>query len=329
MIDYILTLTCLSVVGIILALSLNLVQGYGGIVTVSHGAFMGIGGYMTGVLLTSFGIDAAIGLVIGFVLSGVVGWLFMVVAARLDPDDFILASFALQMVVVDLFIQWSPVTGGSIGMFGIERPALFGFSLDGLVPFTIFCVVLGLLSWLVFAHISRSNYGLILRGIRESGRSVEAAGKNVRRTQVVSFAVGSAFAGLAGGLYATTIGLITPSDFSIHRSILVIACLLVGGIGNMTGAVVGTILLLALPEVVKTFAEVPTQFQGPGEQIIYGIIIVLFVWFRPQGLIPEKPVLKVRDAVRRRVEAAKAATAGAEANGTTSAGAPAARGGES
>jgi branched-chain amino acid transport system permease protein len=327
MIDYVLTLACLSVVGIILALSLNLVQGYGGIVTVSHGAFMGIGGYTTGVLLTHFGIDSGVGLVAGFVLAGLVGWVFMIVAARLDPDDFILASFALQMVLVDLFVQWSPVTGGSIGMFGIERPVLFGFSLDGLLPFAVFSIALGLASWVVFAHISRSNYGLILRGIRESGRSVEAAGKNVRRTQVVSFAVGSAFAGLAGGLYATTIGLITPPDFSIHRSILVIACLLVGGIGNMTGAVVGTVLLLALPEVVKAFAEVPTQFQGPGEQIVYGIIIVLFVWFRPQGLIPERPVLKVRDAVRRRLEAARAA-ATADA-GTAAGGAPAASRGES
>ena len=297
--DYVLTITCLIVAGIILAVSLNLVQGYGGVVSVSHGASMGVGAYVAGVLSTNYGLDTSWTMIVGALVAGAVGWLFMSVAARLDPDDFILASFAFQMVVIDLIAQWTPVTGGNQGLFGIERPEYFGVKLTNLPLFTAFVLGVGLASWLVHAHISRAGYGLILRGIRESSRSVEAAGKDAFHTQVVTFAVANGFAGLAGGIVATTIGLITPGDFNIQRSILVVAFLLVGGMGNMTGAVLGTVALMALPEMVKQFVTVPNQWQGPGQQIVYGVIIVLFVWFRPQGIIPERPVYLVHRQLRR------------------------------
>ncbi len=291
MIEYLLTLAILIVVGVVLALSLNLVMGYSGMMSVSHGALMGVGAYVTGVLSTKFGWEPAMTLVLGTVAAGLVGWLFMNAAARLDPDDFILASFTFQMAVIDLFTQWTPVTNGSYGLFGIRRPALLGVQLNDVWSLTAFALVFGALAWLALSHVGRSRYGIILRGMRESHRGVEAAGKNVLQTQVMTFAFSGAFAGLAGAVYAVSIGVIIPNDFAVQRSILVIAFLLVGGIGNMTGAVLGAVALLALPELVKHFGSIPTQWEGPGEQILYGVIIVLFVWLRPQGIIPERPIL--------------------------------------
>jgi branched-chain amino acid transport system permease protein len=298
--DYILTLVGLITVSIVLAMSLNLVMGYTGLMSVSHGASMGMGAYLTGVLSTKLGWDTSITIIVGAIGAGVIGWLFMVAAAQLDPDDFILASFALQMVVIDLLLRWTPVTGGSAGLFGIDRPSLFGFRFDDPLAFTIGLLVIAALSALVMIHIGRSGYAITLRGMRESPRSVEAAGRNVFSKQTVVWAVSSAFAGLAGGLYAVTLGLITPVDFDVQRSILIVGYLLVGGIGNMTGAILGATALMIIPEVIRNIDAIPTQWQGPGQQIVYGVVIVLFVWIRPQGIWSERPILRLGKALQQR-----------------------------
>jgi branched-chain amino acid transport system permease protein len=298
--DYILGVLGLIVISAILAMSVNLVMGYGGIMTVSHGASMGVGAYVTGSLAVQLGWDTALTVPLGALGAGAVGWLFMVLAAQLDPDDFILASFAFQMVVVDLFTRWTPVTGGPAGLFGIDRPSLFGYTFDDSTPFTIGLVVIGVLAAVVLLHIGRSGYAITLRGIRESPRSVEATGHSVFRKNTVAWAVSCGFAGLAGGLYAITVGIITPADFDVQRSILAVAFLLVGGIGNMSGAITGAFALMIVPEIVKNIDAIPNQWQGPGQQILYGVVIVLFVWFRPQGILPERPVLRLRPRTPRR-----------------------------
>ena len=305
---YLLTLTCLIIISILLAMSLNLVMGYGGLMSVSHGASMGIGAYITGVLSVQYGWNTSVTILIGFVGTGLIGWLFMAAVAALDPDDFILASFALQMVVVDLLLRWTPVTGGSAGLFGIEPPSLFGYEFDKTLPFTIGLIVVGVISATIMIYIAKSGYAITLRGMRESERSVEAVGHNVWSKKTVSWAISSAFAGLAGGLYAVTLGLITPVDFDVQRSIIVVAFLLVGGIGNMSGAILGAVALMLLPEVVRNIDAIPTQFQGPGQQIVYGILIVLFVWLRPQGILSEKTILRLNGKQVRRLRKTRVAS---------------------
>lgn len=289
--DYLLSLASLIVVSVMLAMGLNLVKGYGGIMSVSHGASMGIGAYMTGVLSTTYEWNSGLAIVAGTLVAGLLGWLFMAAAAQLEREDFILASFALQMAVIDLLLRWSDVTGGSTGLFGIPAPAE---ALEGALPFFILTLGVGGVSALILIYLGRSGYAIMLRGIRESHRSVEAAGKNALRIQRTSYGVSTAFAGLAGGVFATALGIITPVDFDIERSILIIAFLLVGGLGNMWGAILGAVALMIVPEVMREIDSIPTQFQGPGEQILYGVVIVLFVWFRPQGILPEKPILRLR-----------------------------------
>ena len=305
---YLLTLACLIIISVVLAMSLNLVMGYGGLMSVSHGASMGIGAYITGVLSTQYGWNTSVTILIGFVGTGLIGWLFMAAVAALDPDDFILASFALQMVVIDLLLRWTPVTGGSAGLFGIDPPSLFGYQFKTVLPFTIALFVCGAICAAILIYIARSGYAITLRGMRESERSVEAVGRNVWSKKTVSWAISSAFAGLAGGMYAVTLGLITPVDFDVQRSIIIVAFLLVGGIGNMSGAILGAVALMLLPEVVRNIDAIPTQFQGPGQQIVYGILIVLSVWLRPQGILSEKTILRLNGKSGRRFRKVRVAS---------------------
>ena len=307
--DYILTLVCLITVSVVLAMSLNLVMGYGGLLSVSHGASMGIGAYITGILSSTYGWDTAWSVLAGGVGATVIGFIFMAAVSSLDPDDFILASFALQMIVVDLLLNWTPVTGGSAGLFGINPPSLFGYTFTDHWAFTIGILVVGAVCALALIYIGRSGYAITLRGMRESERSVEAVGHNVWSKKTVSWAVSSGFAGLAGGMYAIIVGLVTPGDFDVQRSIIAVAFLLVGGIGNMNGAILGAVGLMILPEIVRNISAIPNQLQGPGQQIVYGVVIVLFVLLRPQGILSEKPILKLKATVNKALSAVGGMTA--------------------
>jgi branched-chain amino acid transport system permease protein len=292
--DYMLTVGVLFCVGVILAMSLNLVMGFGGIMSVQHGASMGIGAYTAGVLAVRYEFNTLWTVLAGALLAFLVSLAFMAVAVRLPGDDFILASFAFQMAVVDLFARWTSVTNGTIGLVGVDRPRFPGIDFVDNRTFVILVLAVTIVCGLIISYLARSGMGVTLRAIRESERSTEAAGRNVVYTKTVVFALASGFAGLAGGLYATLVGLISPMDFDMHRSILVIAFLLVGGVGNMRGAALGAVVLLTVPEMVARIDAIPSQYLGPVEQIIYGAIIVIFVWLRPVGLLPERPVVYMR-----------------------------------
>jgi branched-chain amino acid transport system permease protein len=127
--------------------------------------------------------------------------------------------------------------------------------------------------------------------MRESERGAAALGKNVLGIKLSVFAISAAFAGVAGGLYASVLGIITPENFDVTESILIVAFLLVGGIGNMWGVALGAAVLYLLPELIQHFAVVSAQYIGPVQQIIYGAVIAVFVIFRPVGLLPERPLL--------------------------------------
>jgi branched-chain amino acid transport system permease protein len=291
---YLLSLVPFIAVNVLLATALNLLVGYTGLMSVSSGASMGVGAYGAAVLATRTDLGIVLSIVIGAALAGLVGIAFMLLVSQLGTDDFILASFAFQMSVIALLSQWTDVTGGTLGLANIPAPGLFGaVAHSRLALAAVAVVVCGLAAWFLF-YLGRSRWALVLRGMRESERGVEALGKNTKSTKISVFAVSSAFAALAGGVYASVIGIVTPSDFDITQSILIIAFLLVGGIGRMWGAAVGAAALYLLPELIQHFGLIPAQYAGPLQQVMYGVIIALFVKLRPVGLLPEGPLMKVR-----------------------------------
>jgi branched-chain amino acid transport system permease protein len=296
--DYILSLIPFLAINVLLAASLNLLVGYSGLMSVSQGASMGIGAYGAAILATREHLPIALCIVIGAVIAGLVGLVFMALVTQLDTDDFILASFAFQMCVIAVFQQWTGMTGGELGMPNIPGPSLFGVTATSELGLAVVSVVVcGALSLFVL-YLGKSRYALVLRAMRESERGAAALGKNVTAIKLSVFAVASAFAGVAGALYASVLGIITPENFDVTESILIIAFLLVGGIGNMWGVALGAAVLYLLPQIIQHFGLVSAQYIGPVQQIIYGAIIALFVFFRPAGLLPERPLLRAGDRTR-------------------------------
>jgi branched-chain amino acid transport system permease protein len=308
--SYVLSLIPFIAINVLLATSLNLLVGYSGLMSVSQGASMGVGAYGAAIFAIHAHLPIALAIVLAAVLAGVVGLVFMVLVAQLEPDDFILASFAFQMCVIALFQQWTSMTGGELGLPGVPRPSLFGATAASGSALAITTVVVcGVLVAFVI-YLGKSRYALILRAIRESERGAAALGKNVMATKLSVFALASGLAGVAGALYASTLGIITPENFDVTESILIVAFLLVGGIGNMWGVALGAAILYLLPELIQHFGLVSAQYAGPVQQIIYGAVIALFVLLRPVGLLPERPLLRVAGRFRPRARVAAGSGSG-------------------
>lgn len=307
--NYVLTLVALFSIGIILAMSLNLLMGYTGQVSMAHGGFMGIGAYTAAWFAINADLNMFWAMLLAAGTAALIGWLFALATVRISGDEFILASFALQMVIVEAISRWTDVTRGTYGLSGVPKPELFGEPLRTIQQFSVFSVVVMLICAAIMMRLGGSTFGLVLRGVRESVPSMQALGRDTSRVKILVMVIACAFAGIAGTLQASLITFIHPSSFTIMLSIIIVAYLLVGGLGNMWGAAVGAIILLSIPEIIAVSDFIPSNLLGPMERVAYGVILMGFVWFRPKGLIAERPILRINRMVRRGVVTVPAADA--------------------
>ena len=307
--NYLLTLVTFFSIGIILAMSLNLLMGYTGQVSMAHGGFMGIGAYTAAWFALNAEINMIWAMFLAAAAAALIGWLFALATVRISGDEFILASFALQMVIIEAISRWTTVTRGTYGLSGVPKPEIFGEPLRTIQQYAVFTVIVMLICAVVMMRLAGSTYGLVLRGVRESVPSMQALGRDTVRIKILVMVIASAFAGVAGTLQASMVTFIHPDGFTIMLSIIIVAYLLVGGLGNMWGAALGAVLLPSIPEIIATSDVIPSNLLGPMERVIYGVILMAFVWFRPKGIIAERPVLHVHPMLRRGKVTAPAAAA--------------------
>lgn len=267
----------------ILTVSLNLVVGYTAILSVAHAAFMGIGAYAAALLLTGWGFNFFATLPVAMAVAGLVSGILAVSTLRLKGDYYIIGSFGFQVILYNVFLNWIGLTGGPFGIRNIPRPQAFGSNLRYAI------LTLGFLAvclW-VARRVGESPYGKVLRAIREDEAAVASIGKNVTRYKVSVFVLSSMLASVGGALYAGLISYIDPFTFTIHESIFLLALVIIGGSGNVYGSVVGAAVLIVIPEALRFF-DVPTTVASPIREILYGLLMILFLRFRPKGLLPER-----------------------------------------
>lgn len=284
--DYILYILILVDIYIILAVSLNLLMGFTGLVSMAHAGFMAIGAYATTILLVKMEMNFLLTIPIGVFLAGLVSALLALPSLRVKGEHYIIASFGLQIILYNILLNWVSLTNGPYGFSGIPRPKIFGFTFatyrSYLILATLITFVCGFLIW----RVTRSRFGLVLKAIREDEIAASSLGKNVNRFKVVTFVVGSSIAAVAGSLYASAISFIDPFCFTVHDSIFILAVVIIGGTGNIFGSALGALLLISLPELLK-FLHVAESIAAPLRQMIYGALLVIFMRFRPQGILPE------------------------------------------
>jgi len=284
--DYIFYILILVDIYIILAVSLNLLMGFTGMISMAHAGFMSIGAYTTTLLITSLGLNFLVTIPLGVLIAGLVSALLALPSLRVKGEHYIIASFGLQIILYNILLNWVSLTNGPFGFSGIPRPQLFGYTFGTYRSYLILASLITLVCVFMIWRITRSRFGLVLRGIREDEIAAASLGKNVKRFKVITFVAGSSVAAVAGSLYATAISFIDPFCFTVHDSIFMLAVVIIGGTGNIIGSALGALLLISLPELLK-FLQVAETIAAPLRQMIYGALLVVFMRFRPQGLLPE------------------------------------------
>jgi len=270
----------------ILTLSLNLPIGYAGLLSLAQAAFYGIGAYAMTLLMMNQGFSFLGAMAAAIILSSILSILVSYPSIRLKGDYFILASLAFQIIIFTILYNWTDLTRGPYGIPGIPRPEVLGIRFDNLYKFFALSGGIALIIFLITKRLYSSSFGLVLKAIREDELSAISIGKNVKRFKILAFAISSGITAIAGALYASYVTYIDPTSFNLDESIFILSIVIVGGSGNMRGPIIGTLLMLLLPEGLRLIG-IPDSVAANVRQIIYAMILILLMRFRPQGLAGE------------------------------------------
>lgn len=284
--DYLIHILILMSIYGILGLSLNLIVGYAGLLSITQAAFYGIGAYVTAILLTTTGINFFLSILIGMIITGVVSLLIGYVLSKFKDDYYALGSFGFNVIIYSIFLNWQDLTRGPLGIPGISRPSLFGFSFSDNLSFLLLAIVLGLIIYGICVYVTKSSFGRVLKAIREDEQAIKVFGYHTLWYKLAIFVIGAMMASVAGALFASYITFIDPSTFTLNESIFLLAIIILGGLANNRGAVLGAVILILLPEVLR-FVGFPSDIAAQMRQVVYGLILILLMLYRPQGMVGE------------------------------------------
>lgn len=277
----------LAEIYVLLGLSTNILVGVVGIFSVSQAAVFGIGAYIVSDFLLAGTMGFLPATAIAIVACIVLNVITTLPSLRVAGDYFVVTSFGIQLLATAGYTNWTEGTGGANGLPGIPPADIFGWQLASTQQYLILTSIVALLGCLCFWLVMRAPCGRLLRAIREDELAVAAAAKGVLGSKVAAAALAGAYAGVAGGLYATFMSFIDPSSFDLNTSILLLSMVVLGGMRTLAGSIIGPFLLLALPQVL-TLVALPTAIAAAFRQLIYGVLLIAFMLFRPQGIAGEK-----------------------------------------
>jgi branched-chain amino acid transport system permease protein len=281
---YLIHIAILASVYGILSLSLNLVVGEAGLLSVTQAAFFGIGAYAVALLTLGSGMNFFLATLIGMLISGIVALLLSIVFARLSGDYYALGSFGFNIIVYSIMLNWQSLTNGPLGIPGIGRPELFGYVFSDNSAFLALSLVLLVLVYMVCAAITRSSFGRVLHAVREDEQATAVFGYSPFAYKLVVFTISAMLAAVAGALFASYLTYIDPSSFILTVSILILSMVILGGLSSNKGAVIGAVMLIVLPELLR-FVGFPDEVAAQMRQLTYGAILVLLMLYRPQGIL--------------------------------------------
>jgi branched-chain amino acid transport system permease protein len=282
--DFFYSYLLLAEIYVILGLSTNLLVGIVGIFSVSQAAIFGVGAYVVGYLTVNGVTGFPLAVLIAIVVCLLLNVLITLPSLRVSGDYFVVTSFGIQLLATAVFTNWTAGTGGAAGLPGIPPANLGAMQFDELWQMLVLSTVITLACCVLFALILRSPFGRLLNAIREDELAVAAAGKPVLRAKVAAAAIAGIIGAFAGGLYATYLSFIDPSSFDLNASVLLLTMVVVGGARTLWGSIAGPFLLLALPQLL-TLIDLPTTVAAAMRQGIYGVLLIVFMLFRPQGLL--------------------------------------------
>ena len=280
MLEYGLTIAILAAINVILAVSFNVVLGYGGLASIAHPIFYAIGAYASALLSLNLGLPVPLAIAFGALAAAILSFGLSLPALRVTGDYLVIASIGFQLGILRI-IGNVELTGATGGLSNIP-PAATGpyrslIDLGVTAALAAACVLL--IRWLM-----HGDYGRLVTAMRNDEDALASLGRSPIRLKVAVFALGSGMAGLAGALYAHHFLYITPDQFGIFASSALLTMVVVGGAATSFGPVLGALLLTGLPELVR-FLDFPISVMAPLQGIVFTALVLVFLFVRPQGLI--------------------------------------------
>ncbi len=283
--------TCL--IFIILALGLNVIVGLVGLLNLGYAAFFAVGAYAYALVNLHMGLPFWMSLPIAMAVCAVVGVLMAFPAVRLRGDYLAIVSLGFGEIVRITLNNWDSVTGGPNGLLGIAHPVLWlpsrasgawqwrhlDFGVDS-APYYYLAFVLGTLVILGLRNLKYSRIGRTWIAVREDELAASCSGVNINKAKLLACGLGAAVAGVAGSLFAAKQGVVSPDSFDFIVSVMIVAMVVLGGMGSIAGALVGAVVLTVLPELFRGFATY--------RMLLFGLAMIAITLFRPQGLLGDR-----------------------------------------
>jgi branched-chain amino acid transport system permease protein len=275
----------------LLALGLDFIVGYTGQVSVGHGAFFGIGAYTSAILSKYLGFSFWETLPCSIVLTALIGLIIGFIGLKLIEEYLVMATLAFGTIIWLVFLNWTDLTGGPMGIAGISPPPpikigsyeLLFFQYQDYYPLLLIFVYLGIL---ITRLIIRSGFGRACTAIRDDELAAQAMGIPVFKTKVKIFTISASFCGAAGSLYAHFLHVVSPEAFAFGTSVTILTMVMIGGQGSIAGAIIGASILTVSSEALRETPEL--------RMLAYGFLIVVMIMFFPKGIMGLFQITKKR-----------------------------------
>ncbi|MBU2551364.1 MAG: branched-chain amino acid ABC transporter permease [Proteobacteria bacterium] len=282
----------LILINLIAAVGLQLLTGFTGLLSLGHAAFMGVGAYTSALLITGLNVPFLLSVIAGGFVAALFGLLVGVPSLRIKGFYLMVATLAFQMVIEYIIVHWDGLTRGIRGI-ELPTPHLLGLSLETNQAYFMFLFLTVMLMMWGAKNILRSKIGRALIAIRDNDISAEIIGIAIFPYKLISFGLSAFYAGVAGALYASLLRTAIPEDYFFVNSIILLAMVLIGGLGRLVGTVFGVIFITLIPVLLdllvswlaQAYDPNVTILLGPLKEFVFGGLIVLFIIFEPEGLV--------------------------------------------
>ena len=281
--EYLINLAILFGIYSMLALSLNMLIGMSGLVSLAQAAFYGIGAYATAIGMTSLGLGFFTTIILGIIINAVIAFVVGKILARFQGDYYAIVSAGLSIIVFSILQNWKSVTHGPLGIFGIGKPEIGSYTFYSNTAFLGLVAVFMIALYVLYQWINKSSFGRVLKALREDEKLTQSMGYKTKHYKSVIFVLSAALSGIAGAFFASYITFIDPSSFQLKEGIFLFTIIIVGGLSSALGSIVGALILISLPEVLR-FIGLPYETAAQLQQMIYGAMLLLMMIFKPQGL---------------------------------------------
>ena len=274
---YILRTSVMVLLYIVLALSLNIVLGQAGQLSLGHAAFYALGAYTMAILTVSFKVNFWVALVAGGVVAGIFGFILGIPTLRLKGDYLAIVTVGFGEILRLILINWGSFTRGPAGIPGIPSPSLFGMVIRTNTGYYYIILVMVILTIIISKRLEDSRLGRGLAAVKDDEIAAESMGVNPANMKILAFVLGAVIAGFAGGFFASFVHYVNPDNFTYMESVTILTMVVLGGVGSIPGVVIGAVVLAILPEALR---DISTY-----RYAIYGILLAMMMIIRPQGMI--------------------------------------------